>query len=108
MAARFSISAGRNRKLYFNLTGPNGEVILASQGYESRQGARKGIASVRANSRDPARFVSKTSSNGKRYFGLKARNGQVIGQSQMYKSDRSCSKGIRSVRKYAGRAKLVE
>lgn len=108
MAAKFTISTGRNKKFYFNPKGPNGEIILASQGYKSKDGARKGIASVRENSVDIARYTSRTSTNGKSYFVLTARNGQVVGQSQIYKSDRACNKGIQSVRKHAKRAKLAE
>jgi uncharacterized protein YegP (UPF0339 family) len=108
MAGKFTISRGKNNKFYFNLKGPNGEIILASQGYAGRDGCRKGVASVRANAADRARFEAKASKRGQSYFVLKARNGQVIGQSQMYKTERSCSKGMDSVQKHAKRAKLVE
>ena len=108
VAAKFTISKGRNAKYYFNLKGPNGEIILASQGYAGRDGCRKGIESVRTNSRVQARFEAKTSKRGQSYFVLKAKNGQVVGQSQMYKTERSCTKGMQSVRKNARTAKLAE
>lgn len=108
MAAKFTISKGRNQKFYFNLKGPNGEIILASQGYASRDGCRKGIESVRTNSRIQKQFERKSSKRGQSYFVLKAKNGQVVGQSQMYRTVRSCAKGMRSVRKNAPAAKLAE
>ena len=108
MAGTFTISRGRNQKFYFNLKGPNGEIILASQGYAGRNGCRKGIESVRTNSRIQKQFETKTSKRGQSYFVLKAKNGKVIGQSQMYKTNRSCVKGMRSVHRNAPRAKLVE
>lgn len=106
MAGKFTISKGRNAKYYFNLTGPNGEIILASQGYAGRDGCRKGIASVRANAGIEARFETKTSKRGQPYFVLKASNGRVIGQSQMYKTARACVKGMQSIRKNARGAEL--
>ena len=108
MASKFTVSKGKNGKIYFNLKSANGEIILASQGYASRAGCMKGIASVRTNAKDKARFESKKSKNGKAYFVLKAGNGQVIGQSQMYKNDRACTKGLQSVSKSAGGAKVVD
>ena len=108
MPGKFTISKGRNQKFYFNLKGPNGEIILASQGYARRHGCRKGIESVRTNSRIQKRFETKSSKRGQSYFVLKAKNGQVIGHSQMYKSVRSCAKGKQSVRQNAHSAKLAE
>ena len=35
--------------------------------------------------------------DGREYFVLKATNGQVIGQSQMYKSHSGCTNGVDSV-----------
>ena len=107
MAGKFTISKGKNGKFYFNLKGPNGEIILASQGYAGRVGCRKGIESVRNNAGNKARYETKASKRGQSYFVLKAANGRVIGQSQMYKTDRSCAKGMQSVRNNATSANLV-
>ena len=40
---RFSVTEGNGGKWYFNLKAGNGEVICASQGYSSEEGAQKGI-----------------------------------------------------------------
>lgn len=84
-------------KFMFNLVASNGQVVLTSQMYANRAGAEKGIASVQANCADAGRFESKVSAAGQPYFVLKAANGQVIGTSQMYKSEASRDNGIHSV-----------
>ncbi|MGD8697056.1 MAG: YegP family protein, partial [Gammaproteobacteria bacterium] len=47
-------------------------------------------------------------SDGRHYFVLKATNGQVVGQSQMYKTESGCANGIASVTKNAPDAAVVE
>ncbi|KGI78886.1 YegP family protein [Oleiagrimonas soli] len=108
MAGKFELFTAKNGKTHFHLKAGNGEVILASQGYAARSGARNGIESVRKNAGDAKRFEKKTAKNGKHYFVLKARNSQVIGTSEMYESERACDNGIASVAKNAPGAKLAE
>lgn len=88
-----------NKDFRFRLKASNGQIILASQGYKSAATRDNGIASVQKNSGDKNRYEVKTAKNGEPYFVLKATNGQVIGQSQMYKSDASCKAGMESVMK---------
>ena len=54
------------------------------------------------------RYSKLTSQNGSFYFTLNAANFQVIGNSQMYKSEKSRDEGIDSVMESAPAAKLVE
>ncbi len=51
-------------------------------------------------------FELKKAANGKYHFNLKASNGQVIAQSQMYASKATAMNGIDSVRAHAAGAKL--
>ncbi len=97
MAGKFVTFTGKDGKHYFSLKAGNGEVILKSQGYKAEKDCANGIESVRKNSQVEARFETKSSSDGKFYFVLKATNGQVIGQSQMYKSESGCANGVASV-----------
>ena len=97
MAGKFVTFSGKDGKHYFSLKAGNGEVILKSQGYKAEQDCANGIESVRKNSQEESRFETKTAADGRLYFVLKATNGQVIGQSQMYKSESGCSNGIESV-----------
>jgi len=41
-------------------------------------------------------------------FNLKATNGQVIGTSERYKTERSCQNGVQSVMKHALEAKVED
>ncbi len=93
----FVISKRSNGEYQFNLKAVNGQVILSSEGYKTKTSCRNGISSVIQNAVSPEKFERNTSSNNKSYFNLKASNGQVIGTSQMYESDSSCTKGIQSV-----------
>ena len=98
MAGRYELKKARNGEYFFNLLAGNGQGILKSEMYSSRSAAMNGIASVQANCADDSQFECKTSSNGKAYFVLKAKNHQVIGQSQMYESESGCANGIASVK----------
>ena len=101
MAGRFETHAGKNGEHYFRLKAGNGEVILTSQGYRAAADCANGPESVRKNSRRDRGFETKAASNGKHYFVVKATNGQVVGQSQMYKIQSGCANGSESVRKNA-------
>ena len=108
MAGKFTIFTGKSGKTYFNLKAGNGEIILTSQGYVDKSGARNGVESVRTNAADSNRFEKKVSSNGKFHFSLKAGNGQIIGNSEMYESEKARDAGIASVASNAPGASLVE
>lgn len=101
MAGKFELYKDKGGEFRFRLKAANGENILASEGYNDKAGAENGVASVKKNAADRARFEVKESSGGKPYFVLKAANHQVIGQSQMYDSASACENGIASVMKNA-------
>lgn len=108
MAGKFVISKRKNGEFQFNLKAGNGQVILTSEGYGDKAGCRNGIASVKTNSQDDARFERKTTANGRFFFNLKAGNGQVIGTSEMYESDAGRDNGIASVKTNAPGAETVD
>ncbi len=87
----------KTQKYHFRLKARNGEIILTSQAYADKRGAMNGIESVRKNGASESSFEIKTSSNGRDYFCLIAKNKQVIGQSQMYKTKSGLKNGIQSV-----------
>jgi uncharacterized protein YegP (UPF0339 family) len=66
-----------------------------------------GVASVQKNAAVDARFERKES-KGKFMFNLKATNGQVIGTSERYETEKSMENGIESVRKNAPGAKIED
>ena len=95
-------------KCMFNLKAGNHQVILTSQSYEAKQGAMDGIESVRKNGASATSFEKKVASSGDTYFVLKSSNGQVIGTSEMYKSEVARDNGIASVIENSPSTKIVE
>ncbi len=59
MAGKFELKKTESGKFMFNLKAGNGQIILVSQMYESKDSAETGIESVRKNSADDARFERK-------------------------------------------------
>ena len=106
--AKFEISVRKNGEFQFNLKASNGEIILTSEGYTTKSACLNGVDSVKKNAVEEKRFEKLVAKNGKPYFNLKATNGQVIGQSQMYASERNRDNGIASVMKNAPVAEVVE
>ena len=98
---KFEITLRKNDEFQFNLKSSNGQIILTSEGYTKKAGCMNGVESVKKNAPEEARYERKNSTNGKYYFVLKATNGQVIGNSQMYQSEASRDNGIESVKKNA-------
>jgi len=92
----------------FNLCAGNGQVVLTSQQYADKASAMNGIGSVQTNCLDDDCFERKSSTSDQPYFTLKAKNGQVIGQSQMYSSSDAMENGIASVRTNAPTAAVSE
>lgn len=93
----FELKKAKNGQFHFNLKAGNGEIILTSEMYATKASAENGIASVQSNSTEEAQFELRTGSNNKPYFVLKAKNHQIIGQSQMYSSEQAAKNGIQSV-----------
>ncbi|MEX0313430.1 MAG: YegP family protein [Allomuricauda sp.] len=98
---KFEIRTSISGKTIFKLKASNGQVILSSQGYASKDGCKNGIESVRRNSQDDERYERRTAKDGSPYFTLSATNGQVVGKSQYYSSFIAMENGILSVKKNA-------
>lgn len=105
---KFVIKTAKNGQFYFNLKADNGQIILSSEQYTTKSACNNGISSVKENSKLEERFDSKQSTNGKFYFNLKARNGQIIGTSEMYETSAGRDNGINSVKKNAPDATIIE
>lgn len=107
----------------FDLKASNGEIIINSEVYKTRAACLKGIASITKNApiapiedqtqpdfkkEKHPKFEVFTDKNGSTRFRLKARNGEIIGASEPYKSLKSCLNGIESVKKNAADSETVE
>ncbi|AWK13410.1 YegP family protein [Candidatus Fukatsuia symbiotica] len=93
----YEIKKAKDGQFYFNLKAGNGEVILTSEMYRSKASALNGIASVQINSSGSEQYEQKRNVREEPYFVLKAKNHQIIGVSESYKSIDSVQKGIASV-----------
>jgi uncharacterized protein YegP (UPF0339 family) len=105
---KFEITKRKNGEFQFNLKATNGQVILTSEGYSTKENCRNGAESVKKNSQVESRFEKKEAKNGKSYFNLKATNGQIIGTSEMYETVASRDNGVASVQKNALGAEIVD
>ncbi|HTF81984.1 MAG TPA: YegP family protein [Cytophagales bacterium] len=106
--AKFEVYTAKNGEFYFRLKAGNGQVILTSEGYKQKASVLNGVESVKKNATDDSKFEKKKSTSGKFHFSLKATNGQVVGNSEMYSSEDSRDNGIESVQKNAPTAEVVE
>lgn len=105
---KFVITKRVNNEYQFNLKAGNGEIILTSEGYVQKASCHKGIASVKINSQDDTSYDRRVAVNDKDYFVLKARNGEIIGKSQLYSSKTSMENGIASVKANAPDAEVID
>lgn len=122
MAGKFVINI-EDKHFRFHLKAGNGEVILSSQPYSSLAGCEKGIESIRTNApiapiedqtiegftieKNP-KFEMYQYRNGDYRFRLKAKNGELIGTGQRYKSKSGCQNGIDSIKKNSEDSTIVE
>jgi uncharacterized protein YegP (UPF0339 family)/CBS domain-containing protein len=105
-AGRFEIKTSTNGKFHFNLKSANGETVLSSELYNSRDAAENGIDSVKQNAGDASRYERKTNKNDEPYFVLKAGNGEIIGTSEVFSSDTTMENAISSVMRSAPNATI--
>lgn len=106
MASKFHLKTAKDGQFHFNLLAGNGEIILTSELYKSKPSALNGIESVKNNAQREGAFEVKPAAGGKFHFVLKASNGQVVGQSQLYANEAGCQNGVEAVKKNAPTAAL--
>lgn len=105
---KFVITQRINDEYQFNLKDANENIILMSEGYIQKASCHKGIESVKLNAQEDSRYERKVSVNNKDYFVLKARNGEIIGKSQLYNSKIAMEDGINSVKTNAPGAEIID
>ncbi len=106
MTMMFELSKSSDGQFRFVLKADNGETVLTSELYQSKASAENGIASVKSNANNDARYERQVSANGKPYFNLKAANGQVIGSSRLYEVETSREAVIASTQRQAAQAEV--
>jgi hypothetical protein len=108
MPGKFELKKAKDGQFHFNLKSSNGQTILTSELYKTKPSALNGIESVQKNAPDEKRYTKKVSTSGKPFFVLKAGNNQVIGQSELYDTEKARDAGIESVMKNAPGAKVAD
>ncbi len=106
MAAKYEIKRSKNKAFHFNLKAPNGEIVLTSETYKTRGGAKNGIASVRRHGPNCLQYDIKMDKRKQYYFLLKSSNHKVIGRSESYTRAASMEKGIQIVMKHSSTSKV--
>jgi hypothetical protein len=104
---KYILKRSSNYQFVWVLNAVNGEPILNSETYTSKQGALTGIASSKQNIAD-ANFSRKTSVNWQHYFVQVANNGQPIGTSEMYTTSQNRDNGIAAVKRDAPIAEIED
>ena len=95
--ARFTVFEGQNGLYYFNLKAANGEIVLSSQAYSTEADAMNGTFAVAEVGTSSSNYVIKSSKDGGAYFSLKAANGEIIGNSEIYYSSSNARRGRNQV-----------
>lgn len=108
MAGKFDLKKSPSGKYMFNLKAANGQIVLTSELYESKDAAENGIASVKKNASEDGRYERKEAKNGDPFFVLKATNGQVIGKSEIYSGAAAMENGIESVKTNGPSAEVAD
>lgn len=108
MAAKFELKKAKNGQFFFNLKSGNGQIILTSETYKSKDGAENGIKSVKKNAASNKNFDILKSAKNQPYFVLKSPNKEPIGKSEIYSSTTSMKNGIKSVMTNAPKARIED
>lgn len=87
----------------FNLHAVNGEIVLTSERYTTKSGARRGIESVRKNAGKLENYEFKPHG---RHFRLEADNGEPIGTAEVYVSGNNAQDGRDAVVRAAATAEI--
>lgn len=99
--SRFEVfQSYQDGQYYFHLRAGNGQIVLQSEAYSSRQNAQEGIGAVKAA---PLAEVSETA-DGRFYFVVKAGNNKIVGVSQTYASRDGALEAAKKVKTLAASA----
>jgi uncharacterized protein YegP (UPF0339 family) len=85
MVAKFEISKDHAGKFRFHLKAPNGEIVAASQGYETKANAEKGIEAIKTHAPDARSKITASQ------FSMRPSLGSVLVVSVLAVPVRACS-----------------
>jgi uncharacterized protein len=105
--ATFELFLDKSKQHRFHLKADNGEIVLSSEGYTTKDSALNGIGSVKRNASLDGNYVRKRTAAGWS-FNLRAPNNKVVGTSEVYTSEDAREVGIASVKRNAAGARVAE
>lgn len=105
--AKYVIRKATNGQFWWVLKAGNGETILTSETYTTKQSCLDGVASSKLNIYD-GNFNRLTSVRNEPYFTQIAGNFQTLGTSEMYSSIYAREAGIGSVKRNARMAVIED
>ena len=104
---KYVIQKTSSGQFRWNLKAANGQTLITSESYSSKQACKNGIASSQKNIAEDS-FALLSSKKGDPYFNQLSRNKQILGTSQMYTSAAARDNGIASVQKNAPTASIED
>jgi uncharacterized protein len=107
-ATRFEIFEGADGQHYFHVIAKNGENMLRSEGYTSRQGAERGLEVVRDIGSKRANYEVREARDAQFYFVLKAGNNEIVGVSELYASKSNAERGFDRLARLVTNAKIAD
>lgn len=104
---KYQIKRTSNGQLRWTLKATNGETLITSETYTTKQNCLNGIASSKVSISDK-NFEIKISTAGQPNFNQVANNYQALGTSEMYSSIAARDNGIDSVKRNAPTATIED
>lgn len=104
---KYVLKRSTNQQFVWVLYAVNGEVILSSETYVTKQSAANGIASSKRSVTD-SNFSRKTATTQQPYFLQVAINAEPLGRSEMYNSLQARENGIGAVKRDAPIAEIED
>lgn len=97
VSPKFDLWQNQAGRYFFHLVAANGQILLASQGYQSRTGAINGVLSVLDNGGLDVRFAIKQGGDRNYYVSLLAANQQVIATGEGYSTKSNANRGVKTI-----------
>lgn len=97
-------TTGRER--YFFIFSIDDKVVISSEAYHSRQNALYGLDATRRYI-EAGRIKERIANNGSPYFVIVAPNGEILAQSELFRSNRAMERAREAVAQFAPKAPTV-
>lgn len=105
--SKFEIKYAVNNQYYWVFKASNGETIIKSETYTTKDGCKNGIYSSKVSVND-SNFDRKNSINYQYYFNQRANNYQVLGTSETYTTSYNRDYAIEIVKREAPTASIED